>query len=742
MGRQQLPQGASALADETKVFLSYSRKDSEFVRDISDALQGQDDLHVFQDTSDVLPAEEWWERLVGLIGQSDTIVFCMSPNSLTSKVCDDELELAENLNKRIIPLVLEWPEGEVPARLAKLNCIHFTNREEFGRSIEQLVCALRTDIAWIREHTRIGELARRWQRRQRRAQLIRGEELSDAEQWAKYRPGTAPQLSEEMWAFIAASRTEVRRSKARSVVLASLVLAGIVVTGLLAWQGKLERAYLEENVVGPIRLRPVFWNVTPTALVSAEEGALKVGDRFRECASCPEMVMVTAGKFLMGSPDARGELNEHPQREINISQPFAVSRFEITFDQWEACVAHGGCAHKANDQYFFGRSSHPVINVSWNDITQDYIPWLSQITGKTYRLLTEAEWEFAARANTTTNYSWGDGPGKGKANCDGCGSRWDDKQTAPVGSFQENQFGLHDMHGNVWEWVQDCYANSYRGAPTNGSARQNEGCNVRVVRGGSWFKPPSSMRAANRNGYKPNERFYTIGFRVARVLRPGARAVAQEEDYAKSFKLWLPMAERGDARAQYNIGWLYRRGYGVARDYAKAKEWYSKSARQGNKYAQVALGFLYENGSGVEKNNEEAAKLFMKAAENGYAFAEQQVARHYWQGLGLLKSKKEAAKWYLRAAKRGDVESQEMIGGFYAVGWGGKADPAKARKWYIKAAENGSSSAAFLAARYLENGEGGPPDKKRALAFYRNVTTGNFVDEARTAAKRLEALIH
>ena len=162
-----------------------------------------------------------------------------------------------------------------------------------------------------------------------------------------------------------------------------------------------------------------------------------------------------------------------------------MSKFEVTFDEWDACVAYGDCDPRVSDSGW-GRGRQPVINVTWDDAKR-YVAWLSRMTGKPYRLLTEAEWEYAARAGTQTAYSWGDEIGKGNANCDGCGSQWDNKQTAPVGSFAANAFGLYDMHGNVWEWVEDCFHDNYEGAPDDGSAWTADGdCNSRVLRGGSW----------------------------------------------------------------------------------------------------------------------------------------------------------------------------------------------------------------------------------------------------------------
>jgi formylglycine-generating enzyme required for sulfatase activity len=162
-----------------------------------------------------------------------------------------------------------------------------------------------------------------------------------------------------------------------------------------------------------------------------------------------------------------------------------------------------------------------VINVTWND-AQGYVAWLTQMTGKSYRLLTEAEYEYAARAGTQTTYPWGGDIGKNNADCKQCGSKWDNKQPAPVGSFAPNGFGLYDMAGNVWEWTDDCYFASYSGAPTDGSAWiATGGCNDRVVRGGAWDRESETLRSAGR-GSRGNTaaRFNNRGFRVARTITP------------------------------------------------------------------------------------------------------------------------------------------------------------------------------------------------------------------------------
>jgi formylglycine-generating enzyme required for sulfatase activity len=248
--------------------------------------------------------------------------------------------------------------------------------------------------------------------------------------------------------------------------------------------------------------------------------AANPGSDLKECAhGCPVMIVVPAGKFLMGSPEneADREGSEGPRHEVTLTKPFAVSKFEVTFEEWDACIAAAACPRVADG---WGRGKMPVINVSWGDARQ-YLGWLSRLTGNEYRLLTEAEWEYAARAAADTRYSWGDEIGRGNAACDGCGSPWDLQQTAPVGSFKPNAWGLYDMHGNVWEWVEDSWHESYDGAPTDGSAwLQGGDPSYRVVRGGSWRNESELVRAAVRAKRNIHVRFDTLGFRVARTITP------------------------------------------------------------------------------------------------------------------------------------------------------------------------------------------------------------------------------
>lgn len=239
------------------------------------------------------------------------------------------------------------------------------------------------------------------------------------------------------------------------------------------------------------------------------------------------MIVLPAGSFDMGTSDSDlkalqakyprrknlGE-DERPQRRVSIPA-FAIAETELTFDEWEVCVEFGDCEQRGS--HTWGKGSRPVINVSWDD-AQKYVVWLSKATGGKYRLPTEAEWEYAARAGSKTQYSWGNEPGQDNANCTECTA--EAYGTKPVATYRPNKFGLHDMHGNVREWVQDVHHDDYSGnPPTNGTAWLEGGRkDLRVIRGGAWFIFPEFSRSANRAKLSPDTRNNFVGFRVARTL--------------------------------------------------------------------------------------------------------------------------------------------------------------------------------------------------------------------------------
>ena len=269
------------------------------------------------------------------------------------------------------------------------------------------------------------------------------------------------------------------------------------------------------------------------------------GRTFRECRNCPEMIVLPAGEFLMGSPpDEPLRRDSEVQTRITIAQPFAMSRTPVTWDQWEACVRDGYCDGEAIDAALrlgpngepnpdyrdYGRGSRPVVGVSWYD-AQRFVGWLNMKSGEddAYRLPSDAEWEYGARAGTTTAFPWGDELDYNYGNFgrreEGLGGHaegrdvWVD-ETSPVASFPANAFGLYDMHGNIFEWVEDCFEADRAHAPTDGSASKEGNCANRVFRSGTFLSNPYMQRSARRGAPYPattRGRNY-LGFRVAKTL--------------------------------------------------------------------------------------------------------------------------------------------------------------------------------------------------------------------------------
>ncbi len=254
----------------------------------------------------------------------------------------------------------------------------------------------------------------------------------------------------------------------------------------------------------------------PAASVSTPSASsLSDVETFRDCSDCPQMVSIPSGSFMMGSPasETGRDDDEGPQRRVSVPA-FAAGKYEVTWSEWDRCVAAGSCASLKADG--FGGGSRPVTNVSWNEAVA-YAKWLSNKTGQTYRLLSEAEWEYAARAGSSARWSFGDK--ESSLGSYGWYSSNSGSGTHAVGTKTANAFGLFDMHGNVWEWVQDCSAGNYSaGQPSNGSAYTSGSCSYRVLRGGSWAGDPQYLRSADRNGDVPTIRGNALGFRVARTL--------------------------------------------------------------------------------------------------------------------------------------------------------------------------------------------------------------------------------
>jgi formylglycine-generating enzyme required for sulfatase activity len=235
---------------------------------------------------------------------------------------------------------------------------------------------------------------------------------------------------------------------------------------------------------------------------------------------------IPAGSFIMGSPSSEEgrQATEGPQHSVTFSRPFAVGRFSVTHDEWNACLADGGCNGYQPPDWGWARGQRPVTGISWND-AKTYLAWLSRKTGKPYRLLSEAEREYATRAGATTSFWWGSSISTGLANYNpidlfGGGPINEYRmQTLPVDNFELNPWGLAQVHGNIWEWVEDCLHETYTGAPSDGSAWTTGNCgSLMIRRGGSWFVFPQDLRSAKRGLGDANDRLTDVGFRVPRSI--------------------------------------------------------------------------------------------------------------------------------------------------------------------------------------------------------------------------------
>lgn len=277
--------------------------------------------------------------------------------------------------------------------------------------------------------------------------------------------------------------------------------------------------YLSRDVIRPLseQSAALFAPLEPKVGTGAEPavGQFDLKDRvIQDCPHCPVVVILPPGSFTMGSNDAG--ITERPAHRVSIPYSFGIGRYEVTVSQWMTCVSDDACSYKPKAVEAPERMA--VRNVSWED-AQQYLRWLSKKTGKVFRLPTEAEWEYAARAGSQAQYAWGDGAAKGRAACKGCDGSWSKKAPPAIGSYEANAYGLYDFHGGAAEWTADCWHRTYKDAPADGSARQESACPERVLRGGSWRDGPDFIRSTSRASYEVILPRTTNGFRVAMTVQ-------------------------------------------------------------------------------------------------------------------------------------------------------------------------------------------------------------------------------
>jgi formylglycine-generating enzyme required for sulfatase activity/TPR repeat protein len=484
------------------------------------------------------------------------------------------------------------------------------------------------------------------------------------------------------------------------------------------------------------------------------------GDTFKDCPECPEMVVVPAGSFRMGDLNDDGYKNEKPIHRVTIPRSFAVGKYEITQVEYRNVMG--------SNPSHFGGERNPVEHVNWHDV-QNFVGKLSAKTNKKYRLLSEGEWEYAARAGTTTKYHCG--------NDDGCLSNvsWYDGNSGnhshPVGEKEANAFGLHDMHGNVWEWVNGCWNYNYDGAPTTNNGELGNGvCGTRrVVRGGSWVGIPKLVRSAYRGYITADFRGSYFGFRISRELnerelkvadvlqskqavlvKPPKSAAANKEysiavargneafsrrQYEEAYKSFWKSALNGNEVAQVRLGQMLFKGQGVAKNYPKAVSWFRSAAAQGNITGQHNLGYMYFNGYGLDKNINEAFKWFSKAAANGNV-ASQTYLGIIYLGEGNWIDYDKALNLFQKAAKHNFPAAQHMIGYMYYNGYSVSSDYNEALIWFQKAAKGNYAAAKNFIGYMYENGEGVGSNDKEAEKWYRKAAEQGHA-QAKENLKRL-----
>jgi formylglycine-generating enzyme required for sulfatase activity len=490
------------------IFISYAEEDREQARRLAEALEAQG-WSVFWDRT-ILPGKTWRQVIDTALHEARCVIVAWSEASiLSSWVCEEADEGRER--KVLVPVLLSAvkpPRGFRAIQAASL--VNWDGRptaEEF----QQLVSAV--------------------------ADILGPPKQPAAPRLPPERSEPVPAHKPESPAPRESPREKGRKGQGPTLWIAGLAL-GVVIAGLVAVQMRgpespqLEKA--ETAGKGPV----VGEVPSPSAKSAKDVEALKPGSVFRDTlrdgSSGPEMVSIPPGESRTGDIQGSGDADEQPVHSVRIPRPFAMGRYEVTFDEYNVFARATGRKQPADEGW--GRRRRPVINVSWED-ARAYAQWLSERTGKRYRLPTEAEWEYAARAGTSYLRFWGDDPSQAckyanvfdKRNQKELSARYEISwephdcedpypQIAPVGSFDPNPWGLYDMLGNVWEWVQDCYHNNYEGAPADGSAWEKEGCALRVIRGGSWYTRPWNVRSASRYRFVPDYRSNSLGFRLAQDL--------------------------------------------------------------------------------------------------------------------------------------------------------------------------------------------------------------------------------
>jgi formylglycine-generating enzyme required for sulfatase activity len=477
-----------------KIFINYRRGDDPGSVQALFALLAQAFApeQLFMDVEYIEPGLDFRKVLAEKVAECDVLIAVIGKGWIDARDEHDtrrldnpedfvriEIESALRQGKRVIPLLVsqaqipradQLPEGMKP--LATRNALRLTH-ERFRSDVQGLITALQRALKSAEEQ----------------------------------KPVPLPPLQPRPWLR-------------RPALIGAVIGTAIVCAAIGVW---ISFAPLSLRPPEPARTTgPAPGGVS--VLSPEQELTLKPRDTFKECISCPKMIVVPPGTFLMGSPASEADRTEYegPQHTIRLPWQFAVGLFALTFDEWEACVSDGGCNGYRPSDEGWGIGTRPVINVSWND-AKAYVAWLSKKTGKRYRLLSEAEREYVTRAGTTTAFWWGNSISTDQANYDGNSTYGNGvkgiylERTVPVDRFAPNPWGLYQVHGNVHDWVEDCWT-KYSEDRSSPSAQIIDNCPDHALRGGSWWNEPQAIRSASRAAKKADDRLSRVGVRVARTL--------------------------------------------------------------------------------------------------------------------------------------------------------------------------------------------------------------------------------
>jgi hypothetical protein len=427
-------------------------------------------------------------------------------------------------------------------------------------------------------------------------------------------------------------------------------------------------------------------------------------------------VRIEPGTFVMGADSSAlagvpAQTEERPARSVTISKPYYLGKYEVTQRQWQSVMGNNPSRQVGPNR--------PVENISWDDCQSFILQLQKQLQKRNpsirFALPTEAQWEYACRAGGTGDFTFGNEVTLLPQHA------WFQANSGnlihDVGQKLPNTWGLHDMHGNVWEWCADWWADSYEQAASADPTGPASG-SWRVMRGGAMNHSPRYLRSSQRAYAVPTNTYPDIGLRLVMVFEPKKISPKQAGPPYKLEELRIK-AEQNDAKAQYNLGLMYYQGNGVSKDTAKAISWWRKAADQGDGEAQHNLGVMCFHGQGVAKDAVEAAKWFSLAGERGIVSAQYNLGGMYVQGVGLERNYREGLKWLSKAANQGDREAQFYLGGMFDAGEGTSRNSSEAVIWWRKSAEQGFAEANYCIGNAYAKGEGVAKDEAAAALWWR-----------------------